>query len=180
MGGVNIEFDIKNFIEEFRSYLIKKYGKKWNQTYIPFNILEHYSEYYLMISERSDGKTYIIIEMILYLFIKYGFSGVLIRRWETDIKGEQGKKIIKNHIGNNPIVEKRTKGKYHNAVEEISGGQYNSITYASRSYYLSKIEYDENGKEKKTTNPKPFMDAVALSQEEHNKGGGYQDYKIIL
>lgn len=176
----NKQFDIKTFIDEFRSYLIKKYGSKWNKTYIPIKLLEHYSEYYMMIGERSDGKTYIVMEMMIYLYVNYGFGGALIRRWETDIKGENGKKQIKNLIGSNPIVEQRTKGKWHNAVEEISNGRFNTIVYRSRTFYLANKYFDDNGDELTKIESKPFMDVLALSQDEHNKGGGYQDVKIIL
>lgn len=174
------KFDIQEFLKEFRTYLLRKYTKKWKRTYIPFDLLNEFSEYKICISERTDGKTYIFLEMILYLFIKYGHSGVIIRRWETDIKGETGKKLIKNLIGQNEIVQERTNGKYNNAVEEISNGRYNSIIYQSRSYYLVRNYVDENGKQQREVNTEPFLDALALSQEEHNKGGGYENYKIIL
>ena len=159
---------------------MKKYGLKWNKTYIPFKLFENFSEYYMMIGERSDGKTYIIMEMMLYLYINYGYCGALIRRWETDIKGEFGRKQIDNLIGDNDIVIQRTKGKYHNAVEEISGGKYHTIVYKSRAFYLATASMDEKGNVMYICADKPFMYAFAISQEEHNKGGGLSRIKIIL
>ena len=176
----NKQFDIKEFIQEFRKYLIQKYGMKWKRTYIPFKLLENYTEYYMMLGERSDGKTYIVLEMILYLYLKYGFTGALIRRWETDIKGATGLSLIKNLIGTNQIVIERTKGKWDNAVQEMSNGKFDTIVYKSRCYYLGKSTINENGKRETICEQNPFLNVFALSQEEHNKGGGFESIKIIL
>ena len=173
-------FDIELFIKEFRNYLLKKYTTKWKKTFIPFNLLNKYSEYFMMIGERSDGKTYSVLEMILYLFNKYGFSGAMIRRWETDIKGATGFSLIKNLIGHNDLVYERTKGKYNNAVEEITEKAFDTIVYKSRAYYLAKTKINDNGKREYECAKEPFLYAFALSQEEHNKGGGYESIKIIL
>ena len=64
-------FDIYSFLDEYRKDLLKRYGKNWKETYIPFDLLLHRAYYYIMISERSDGKSFIISEMILYLYFHH-------------------------------------------------------------------------------------------------------------
>lgn len=177
---VNKIFDIFEFLKEFKEYLLKKYGVKWDKTYIPYKILEYFCEYYMMISERTDGKTYIIFEMMLYLFLNYDYAGALLRRWDTDIKGETGRRLIDNLIGNNEIVEERTKNKFHNAVEEMSQNRYNTIIYKNRCYYLAKEYINDKNENVVECAMKPFCYVFALSQEEHNKGGGLSRVKIVL
>lgn len=122
-------FEPQEFLSEYKAYLLKKYGKKWDRTYLPISLIDMCCEYYMMISSRSDGKTYSVIEMILYLKIKWGYSGGIIRRWDDDLKPKTATEIVKNFCGVNEIVYERTKGKWNNAVEEISNGVWNSIKY---------------------------------------------------
>lgn len=169
-------FNPQEFIKEYREYLIKKYSKKWERTFVPIDILDMYCEYYMFISSRSDGKTYSVIEMIIYLKWFYGYGGGIIRRWDDDIKPSRASEIIKNFIGHNDIVYERTKGKYHNAVEEITGGHWNSIKYSSRKFYFSKVE---EGKDD-IIDDTPLMYTFAINLEEHYKMTSYPDIKITL
>lgn len=172
-------FEIYQFLETYRKDLLKRYGKNWKETYIPFDLLLHRVYYYIMISERSDGKSFIMGEMILYLYFNYGYCGMMLRRYDTDIKGKQGEQLISNLIGENPKTIARTNGKYNNAVEEITGKRWNTIIYQSRRYYLARIYTDEDGKEQIEIDRDPFMYAWAISQQTHNRGGGMEKIKII-
>lgn len=172
-------FDIYNFLEEYRKDLLKRYGKNWKETYIPFDLLLHRVFYYIMISERSDGKSFIMCEMILYLYVHYGYCGMMLRRYDMDIRGKSGEQLISNLIGENSKTIARTKGKYNNAVEEITNNKFNTIVYQSRRYYLAKITEDENGKEQIEIDTNPFMFTWAISQQTHNRGGGMEKIKII-
>lgn len=171
-------FDPNEFISEYRQYLIKKYGKKWERTFIPIELLSEVCEYYMMLSSRSDGKTYSVIEMILYLKINYGYAGGIIRRWDDDLKPKTANEIVKNFIGLNEIVYERTKGKWHNAVEEISNGKWNTIKYIGRKFYLAKI-FEDTDKED-IIDTSPVMYTFAISMEEHYKMTSYPDIMITL
>lgn len=173
----NMIFNPQEFLSEYRSYLLKKYGKKWDRTFIPLNILEVVCEYYILLSSRSDGKTYSIIEMILYLKLNYGYSGGIIRRWDDDLKPKTASEIVKNFIGLNEIVYERTKGKYNNAVEEMSGGKWNNIKYIGRKFYLAKISDDGSDD---IVDDTPLMYTFAISMEEHYKMTSYPDIMITL
>lgn len=173
------KFDIYDFLEEYRKDLIKRYTTKWKQTYIPFDLLTIKVLYYIMISERSDGKSFIMCEMILYLYFNFGYCGLMLRRFDMDIKGKQGEQLISNLIGENSKTIERTKGKYSNAVEEITDKKYNTIIYNSRRYYLARIYEDENGQEQTEIDKNPFMFSWAISQQTHNRGGGMEKIKIV-
>ena len=170
-------FNTREFLSEYKSYLIKKYGKKWDRTYLPINIIDIPCEYYMMLSSRSDGKTFSVLEMMLYLKINYGYSGAIIRRWDDDLKPKTASEIVKNLIGLNEITYDRTKGKYNNIVEEISQGEWNSIRYISRKFYLAKIF--EDGKED-IIDTQPLFYTFAISMEEHYKMTSYPDVMITL
>ena len=174
------KFDIYEFLQEFKKSLIKRYGLKWFKTYLPYDLLDIKVLYYMIISERSDGKSFIFGEMILFLYTQYGYCGMLLRRFDMDIRGKNGEQLISNFIGENSLTKERTKGKYNNAVEELTDKKYNTIIYKSRRYYLAKIYDDENGKEMISIDPNPFMFAWAISQQTHNRGGGMEKIKIIL
>lgn len=174
------KFDIHKAVEEFRQYLIKKYTLNWKKTYIPFALLSHQALYYMMVSERTDGKSYISFEFGLWLYINYGFACALIRRWDMDIKGQNGFDQIQNLIGENSLVIERTKGKYNNLVEEMTDYKYNSMVYKGRKYYLCKRCVDEDGNETTIIDNDWWMIARAISQEEHNRGGGLERIKLCI
>ena len=170
-------FNPFEFLGEYRAYLLKKYGKKWDRTYLPVNLIDVACEYYMMLSSRSDGKTFSVLEMMLYLKWNYGYSGAIIRRWDDDLKPKTASEIVKNLIGMNEITYERTKGKYSNVVEEITGGVWNSIKYISRKFYLAHI-YDD-GKED-VIDDSPLIYTFAISMEEHYKMTSYPDVMITL
>lgn len=173
-------FDIKEFIKRFNDEVLKTKYKGWDKTYIPSKILENVVEYLMWISERSDGKSYIAMEMILYLKKWYNYSGAMIRRYDEDLVYSNGVEIVSNLIGFNELVYTRTKGKYDNAVIEIFEGQYNTIDYESRKYYLAFDGKDDQGKDIHIRDKKPFMYAFAISKEERKKGTAYPDIKITI
>lgn len=170
-------FNPQEFLTEYRAYIIKKYGKKWDRTYLPVNLIDVFAEYYMMLSSRSDGKTFSVLEMMLYLKWNYGYSGAIIRRWDDDLKPKTATEIVKNLIGMNEITYERTKGKYNNIVEEITQGEWNSIRYISRKFYLAHI-YDD-GKED-VIDSTPLFYTFAISMEEHYKMTSYPDVMITL
>lgn len=174
------KFDIGIFLKRFTDEILLGKYKGWDKTYIPSKLYSNLYEYYMEISERSDGKTYINEEMVLYLHLWYNHSGALIRRYDDDLVYSNGVEMISNLIGFNELVYERTKGKYNNAVEEIFEGRYNTIIYQSRKYYLAYLGEDEDGKELKIIDKKPFMYAFSVSKEEKKKGTGYPDIKITI
>lgn len=169
-------FNPIEFLIEYRKYLISTYGKKWDRTFVPIDDISAYCEYYMFISGRSDGKSYCVLEMIMYLKEHYGYSGGIIRRWDDDLKPKFADETFKNFRGVNDIVYERTKGKYNNQTEEISKGRFNTIIYQNRRYYRAKFE---EGKDL-VVEDTPLAYTFALNMEEHYKSTAYPDIMITL
>lgn len=142
------------------------------------NILQQNALYNVIFGERSNGKTFAVLELALFGYHKDGIeiNGYLddgsqlgiIRRWDEDFKGNNGHKMFDNFISNEEqgnIIEKRTKGKY------------NYIYYYAGKWFLQKI--NENG-EVETKDENPFAYAFSLTSEEHYKSTSYPKIKIVL
>ena len=63
------------------------------------------AHYYMVIGERSNGKTYSILEYVLERYVRFGEEFVYIRRFDEDIKYKRGSQIFENLI-NNKAIEK--------------------------------------------------------------------------
>ena len=122
------------------------------------------AHYYVIIGERSNGKTYSILNYCLERFITYGEEFVYIRRFDEDIKYSRGSLVFKSLV-ENKVIDKLTKGKW------------NDVYYYAKKWYLKKS----------TPNPKdsiisdtPFAYAISLSSEEHDKSISYPRVKNIF
>lgn len=142
--------------------VLKKMSK--NKDYYSIrNIFKIYALYYMIFGERSDGKTYSVLEFMLRAYWEFGYEGAIIRRWDLDFKGKRGHQMFKNHISND-------------LVYEITGGEWSSVYYYSGQWYLCK--YDD--KEKRILSANPFCYGFSLNAGEHDKSTGYPNVKIIL
>lgn len=142
--------------------------KKKKEELIYFNIKKDLIElypnckYYLVYSERSNGKTFSSLEYAIENFYKDKEQSAYIRRFEDDIKQSRVKKLFDNLLS-------------VNKVSEITHNEYNSIVYKNKHFYLAKVEGEE-----KTICETPFMTLFALSQEEHYKSLAFPDVTTII
>lgn len=129
------------------------------------NILKTDSTYNIIIGERSNGKTYAALKHGIENYFKYeGEQMAIIRRWQTDIRGNRASEIFKALLHNDEI-------------SKISKGEFQGIYYWGGKYYL--CNYDDNGKPIYNENDViayPF----ALSDTEHNKSISYPMIKTII
>ena len=88
------------------------------------------AHYRLIFGERSNGKTYAVKERILERYAKDRMQGALIRRWYDDFKGNRGQTMFDDMI---------TTG----VVERLFHGEYNTIIYKSRQWFLAYREKNE-------------------------------------
>ena len=123
------------------------------------------AHYYMVIGERSNGKTYSILEYVLERYVRFGEEFVYIRRFDEDIKYKRGSQIFDNLI-NNKVIEKMTHG------------EWNDVYYYANKWYLRKTDRD-NPKET-VISEKPFGYALSLSSEEHDKSLAYPNVKNIF
>lgn len=130
------------------------------------SILSHNADYNIIYGERSNGKTTAVLRLALLHHINSGYVNQLaiIRRWEEDFKGKNGKQMFDGIVN-------------LGWVEEFTNGEYNSIYYFSQRWYL--VKYNKNG-EKIKQSEEPFALGFAITSEEHYKSTSYPKVTIIL
>ena len=112
------------------------------------------ARYYLVIGERSNGKTYSCLERVLRLFADTGSEFAYIRRYMEDIRPKNLGALFDAHIQNG-------------LVDKLFAGKYNSIEYATGKFTL--IKRDENGRRDPDVEPVLFGRAFDLNGMEHYK-----------
>lgn len=125
-------------------------------------ILEEKCIYNIIFGERSNGKTFSVLEYIIKRYQKNGEQGALIRRWKEDFRGKRGETLFDS------IIEK---GK----IKEITNGKWDRVRYYSGRWYLAR-EQDE----KIMYEDSPFMYGFSLSDVEHDKSTSYPKVTTIM
>ena len=121
------------------------------------------SHYYVIIGERSNGKTYSVLKYMLTQSVKTNTQFAVIRRWQDDFKGQRGATMFDALEDNFEI-------------EDITDGQWTNVEYKSNRWYLCR--YDDDGK--KTVAEEPIGYAFAISSMEHDKSTSYPKVNHIL
>ena len=129
------------------------------------NILQYHAEYNVIYGERSNGKTTAVLRHGLEDYIESGYVNQLaiIRRWEEDFKGKNGKQMFDSII-------------QLGWVEELTNGEFNSIYYYSQRWFLAYYDEGEKTKQMET----PFAMGFAITSEEHYKSTSYPNIKTVL
>lgn len=128
------------------------------------NILSKHCLYNLVYGERSNGKTYGVLQYALEQYFENGSELAIIRRMEEDFRGKRGASMFESLI-NNGVIKKLSKGKW------------NSIKYYSQRWYFQNVNSD---KDETITDEKPFAYAFALSSMEHDKSTSYPRIRTIF
>lgn len=141
------------------------------------NILKKNAHYNIIYGERSNGKTFSVLELALFGchddginlngYLDDGSQTAIIRRWDIDFKGDGGSELFNNFVNN------EIKG---NIIEQKTKGKWNSVYFRSSKWYLRRI--DKNGNIE--VDDTPFAYAFALNMDEHYKGLSYPKIKYIL
>lgn len=129
------------------------------------NILKTNAHYYIIISGRSDGKTFSVQEYGIDRYVKYNEQMAIIRRYSEDYKGKRGHETFSGILGVEGKISKMTKGKW------------DTIKYYSSAWYLAK---KDEKLDKLITDEKPFCYGFALTQMEHDKSTSYPKVTTIL
>jgi len=119
--------------------------------------------YNIIFGERSNGKTYSLLEKIVRNYFDNGKQGAIIRRMDEDLKQKRGGVFFDALLSNNVIYK-------------LSKGQWNSIEYKSYKWYFCFINEDNE----KKVDIRPFCYAFSLTQMEHDKSTSYPDVNIIM
>ena len=126
------------------------------------------AKYYVIWGERSNGKTFAVLEYAIDKYFATGEQLALVRRLDENFKGKYGANMFDNFLYN-PI-----RG---NIIEAKSKGKYNSIKYLSRKWYF--VRRNEEG-EIVESDPEPFAYAFALAAEEKYKSLAFPKITTIL
>lgn len=114
------------------------------------------ARYNLICGERSNGKTYAVVERCLERAIKHGEQFAYIRRWDEDIKQTPLTDLFNAFCGENLL--------------KMTGYKWDRVVVRARKIYFAK--YDEKT-DTVITDAEPCGLAFALSRQEHYKGAGY-------
>lgn len=137
---------------------------KKKQTYYNLEkILSYGCQYNMIIGQRSNGKTYAALKMILENYCKSRKQGVILRRYEEDFRGARGR-VMFQAINNDKWPEKLTRGKW------------TDIYYFGGQWFL--CTYDDDGK--RITDKRPFCYGLSLAGTEHDKSTSYPDVTTVV
>lgn len=140
-----------------------KAKKEESKYYRLDNILSKNCDYNLIIGERSNGKTYALLEYSIIQFYTKGEQTAILRRWKEDIRGKRA----------DTLYSAFNDGR----VKELTNGEYTEVYYFNGRYYLSNFD-PEIGKH--CPNPSPMAFTFALSEMEHDKSTSYPDITTIV
>lgn len=130
------------------------------------------AKYYVIFGERSNGKTFAILEYALdnWISSKGQRQIAIIRRYVEDFRGGGAQAEWNGFVAN----EERG-----NIIAQKTKGEWNDVTYYQGAWYLS---FSSPNKEDRRRCEIPLGYAFTLAQEEHRKGpaGGYPLVDTIL
>lgn len=142
----------------------KNTRKKKPKYYSLNRILETNSTYNVIFGERSNGKTYSVLEHGIKQFMENKSQIGIIRRWQEDIRGKRASGIFSALI-------------VDGSIERITKGKYTGVYYYSSKFYL--CNYNDDGKP--LYNDFDLLGhTFALSDTEHNKSISFPNIRTIL
>lgn len=138
--------------------------KYWNVE----NILSMKARYNVVFGERSNGKTYGVLQYGLEQFFKNGSQLAVIRRWEEDFRSRNAQTMFDSLVANK-------------VVSRLSKGRWNGIRYQAHQWFFKRTSEDsETGEMKVEISEQPFAYAFALSSDEHYKSTSYPNIRTVL
>lgn len=117
--------------------------------------------YNILMSGRSDGKSFAVLEEMLNNKLNFDKQGAIIRRWDSDFKRGRAAKMWTNLV---------SEGKLDNTG-------WDSIEFKGSCWYLAK--FDEKTRTYKYDST-PLCHAMSMSDVEHTKSTSYPDVTTVL
>lgn len=139
--------------------------KKAFEYYDINTITEAYPDayYYMIIGERSNGKTYSALHLALKKYFETGEQFAYIRRFGEDIRKKQLSNLFSGHIENGVLME-------------MSKGQWSSVDYTGNRFRLART--DEDGAVEYSEEPIGF--AFDLNSMEHYKSISFPKITTVI
>lgn len=121
-------------------------------------------QYNIIFGERSNGKTYSVLEEGIRNWWTKGEQMAYIRRWKEDYRGKRGTQLFAGH-------------EETGIISEITGGEYDRVKYYSGKWFLGKMDEELD---KIVYQDEPFCFAFALSDMEHDKSTSYPLVTLVV
>lgn len=121
-------------------------------------------QYNIIIGERSNGKTYSVLEEGIRNWWDKHEQMAYIRRWKEDYRGKRGAQLFAGH-------------EESGIISEITGGEYDRVKYYSGKWFLGK---NDEELDKVVYQDEPFAFAFALSDMEHDKSTSYPLVTLVV
>lgn len=138
--------------KKFKFYDVRKLVKEYPDAY-----------YYMIIGERSNGKTYSSLDYALENYFTKGEQFAYVRRYGEDIRKKQLSNLFSAHIDNG-------------AVSRYSNGEWTGIEYTGSRFRLSRVN-DENTVE---FCDDPIGFAFDLNSMEHYKSISFPKITTVI
>lgn len=120
-------------------------------------------QYNVIFGERSNGKTYSVLEYGIKRFWSTGEQMAIVRRWKEDFKGKRGPTMFDSLVANG-------------VIEEMTGGEYTNVIYYRSCWYLA----HKDDKDNMIKMDKPIAYAFSIGDMEHDKSTSYPNITTIL
>lgn len=127
------------------------------------NILSRNALYNVIFGERSNGKTYSVLQLGINNYAKTGEQMAIVRRWAEDFVGKRGQTMFDG------LVEK-------DEIKKATNGEWTGVYYYSSRWYLCK--YGEDGA--RIVDQKPFAYGFSITSQEHDKSTSYPKITTVL
>ena len=125
------------------------------------------AHYNLIFGERSNGKTYAVLQRILENYHRDGSQGAYIRRFVEDMRTKEANELLAGHVANGHLML-------------ITEGEWTNVYYFSQRWYLCRYEETSKGNQVRVTDDTPFMYGFAISNWEHSKGSSYPNVTTVF
>lgn len=128
-------------------------------------IVHDYPEayYYLIIGERSNGKTYSALSLALKNYFEKGEQFAYIRRFGEDIRKKQLSNLFSGHVENG-------------IIEHLSNGEWSSVDYTGNKFRL--VRANDDGTAEYSEEPIGF--AFDLNSMEHYKSISFPKITTVI
>lgn len=125
-------------------------------------ILKKKALYNIIIGQRSNGKTFSVISLMIKTFIKEGVPSAYIRRLDSELIPAELFRLLSPHIED---------------IKKLSKGKYNDYIYKSRIFYL--IYRNENGDVEYMSEPCIYCFALSMSHKSKGADRGEVAYTLF-
>ena len=127
------------------------------------NILSKNAVYNIIFGERSNGKTYSVLEYGIEQYYNSGKQLAIVRRWQDDFTGKRGLTMFDGIVSSG-------------AVSRITEGMWAGVYYYGSRWYLCR--YDD--KNTRICDENPFAYGFSVTAMEHDKSTSYPGITTIM